>query len=161
PFVPRYSPAAGADVVRQHRIWRRLADAIGRRPRAVWTAAMLVLVALTLGVSGLRVGQPTDQIYTREGGSVGGQRLVQAHYPSGTSYPARIIAAAGSVDQVVAAAAIEGVAAVRKVGTSADGRWVRVDAVLADPPDSAAAKATIDRLRTAVHLVPGADALVG
>jgi RND superfamily putative drug exporter len=44
---------------------------------------------------------------------------------------------------------------------SADGRWVRVDAVLDDPPDSAPAKRTVDRLRAALHQVPDADALVG
>jgi RND superfamily putative drug exporter len=62
---------------------------------------------------------------------------------------------------VAAAAAVDGVATARQVDASADGRWVRVDAVLDDPPDSAAARATIDRLRDAVHAVPGADALVG
>jgi putative drug exporter of the RND superfamily len=44
---------------------------------------------------------------------------------------------------------------------SADGQWVRVDAILAAAPDSTAAKSTVDRLRDAVHAVPGADALVG
>ena len=53
------------------------------------------------------------------------------------------------------------VADVTRAGTSADGQWVRIDAVLRHPPDSAAAKATVDRLRTALHAVPAADALVG
>lgn len=38
---------------------------------------------------------------------------------------------------------------------------MRIQAVLADPPDSDAAKDTVDRLRDAVHAVPGAEALVG
>jgi RND superfamily putative drug exporter len=162
PFIPRYSPAAGADVERQHGIWRRLAGTIGRRPRAIWTVTTLVLVALAFGGFGLRFGQPADGVYTTEVGSVVGQRLIGQHYPGGTSYPAQIIAAAGSAAGVVAAAAaVDGVATARQVDASADGRWVRVDAVLDDPPDSAAARATIDRLRDAVHAVPGADALVG
>jgi RND superfamily putative drug exporter len=57
--------------------------------------------------------------------------------------------------------AVDGVATARQVVASADHQWVRVEAVLNDPPDSPAAKATIDRLRRAVHAVPGADALVG
>jgi RND superfamily putative drug exporter len=93
---------------------------------------------------------------------VTGQRLIAAHYPSGTSAPAGIIAATGSADRVIAAArAVDGVASAAPAGTSTDGRWVRIDAVLADPPDSARAKATVQRLRDAVHAVPGADALVG
>jgi putative drug exporter of the RND superfamily len=161
PFVPRYSPTA-ADIEGQHRIWGRLAGAIGRRPRAIWPVTTLALAALTLGVFGLRLGQPADEMYTREVGSVVGQRLIAAHYPGGTSSPARIIAAAPRADQVVAAAAaVDGVAATRTVATSADHQWVRVEAVLDDPPDSPAAEATVDRLRRAVHAVPGADALVG
>jgi putative drug exporter of the RND superfamily len=162
PFVPRYAPGADADVARQHGSWRRLADAIGRRPRLIWTVTTLALVGLTFGGFGLRFGQPADDMFTRDVGSVIGQRLIEKHYPSGTSYPARIIAAAGTADRVVtAAAAVDGVATARQANLSADARWVLVEAVLADPPDSAAAKATIDRLRAAVHAVPGADALVG
>jgi RND superfamily putative drug exporter len=139
-----------------------LAEAIGRRPRPIWAVTALALAALALGLFGLRFGQPADELYTREVDSVAGQRLVAAHYPSGTSYPTRIIAAAGSVDRVVPAAAnVDGVASARQAARSADGRWVRIEAVLDDPPDSSAAEATIHRLRDAVHAVPGAGALVG
>jgi RND superfamily putative drug exporter len=162
PFIPRYSPTASADLAQQHRLWGRLAEAIGRRPRAIWAGTALGLAALAFGLLGLRFGQPADELYTKEFGSVAGQRLVAAHYPSGTSYPTQIIAAADSADRVVAAAAtVDGVATASQAARSADGRWARVEAVLDDPPDSPAAKATIHRLREAAHAVPGADALVG
>jgi putative drug exporter of the RND superfamily len=161
PFVPRYAPGGSADAA-QHGFWHRLAARIGRRPRVNWTLTTLVLVALTFGVFGFKFGQPVDKMYTTEVGSVVGQRLVGAHFPGGASSPAQIVAAAATADQVVAAAkATDGVADAARVDLSADGRWVRVDAVLRYPPDSAAAKATIDLLRDAVHAVPGADALVG
>jgi putative drug exporter of the RND superfamily len=162
PFIPRYAPTAGADVARQHPAWHRFAEAIGRWPRTVWTVTTLTLVALALGTFGLRFGQPADELYTKDVDSVVGQRLVEAHYPGGTSSPARIIATAGSADRVVAAAAgVDRVAAVRQTDRSADGQWVRIEAVLDDPPDSAAAKNAVHRIRDAVHAVPGADALVG
>jgi putative drug exporter of the RND superfamily len=161
PFIPRYG-SGGADVAAQHGIWRRLAGAIGRRPRVIWMATTLGLAALSFGVFGLRLGQPADDMYTVDVGSVVGQRLIAEHYPSGASSPVRIIAAASSADEVVAAAsAVSGVATAQQAGMSADGRWVRVEAVVNDPPDSAAAKNTVDRLRTAVHAIPGAGALVG
>jgi putative drug exporter of the RND superfamily len=139
-----------------------VAGVVGQRPRAIWIAATLALVALSSGVLGLRAGQAADQAYTTDVGSVVGQRLIDEHYASGSSYPAQIVAAAAHADEVVAAAsAVDGVAAARQAGVSADGRWVRVEAVLDDPPDSAAAKGTIDRLRRSTHAVPGADALVG
>ncbi|MFC7471588.1 MMPL family transporter [Actinomadura keratinilytica] len=75
------------------------------------------------------------------------------------------------VDEVVAAAEkTEGVASVAPVTESGrpgggaprvvDGR-VRIDATLQDGADSDAAKETVARLRTAVHAVDGADAVVG
>src|SRR5439155_19997433 len=134
----------------------------GRRPRMIWTLTTVALIALSLGVFGIKSGQAADDLYTADVGSVRGQRLIDAHYPSGSSYPARIIAAASSADAVVAtAAAVPGVATAKAAGTSPDGRWVRVDAVLAAPPDSAAAKNTVDRLRAALRPIAGAGALVG
>jgi RND superfamily putative drug exporter len=162
PFIPRHSPGAGTDLAQQHGIWRRLAEVIGRRPRVIWTVTTLALGALTVGVFGLQLGQPADKVFTKEVGSVIGQRLMAQHYPSGTSSPARIIAAARSAEEVVAAAGgVDGVVAARRVGTSADGRWALVEAVLGAPPDSPPAKASVDRLRERVHAVPGSDALVG
>ena len=162
PFIPRYTPTAGADLARQHPAWQRFAQVIGRRPRTVWTVTALTLVTLTLGTFGLRLGQPADEMFTKVVDSVAGQRLVEAHYPGGTSSPARIITAVGSADRVVAATAgVDGVARVRQADRSADGRWVRIEAVLDDPPDSPTAKDTIHRIRDRVHVVSGADALVG
>jgi putative drug exporter of the RND superfamily len=160
PFVPRCVPVGHATAVR-HRGWLRLAAAIARRPRQVWLAAVLVLVALSSGVLGLRLGQSVEDMYTTEVGSVVGQRLVGEHFDDGASSPARIVALAPSAEQVAAAAAVPGVAVVRAGEVSADGRWRRIQAVLADPPDSPAAEDTLDRLRAAVHAVPGGDALVG
>ncbi|MBT8225002.1 MAG: MMPL family transporter [Dactylosporangium sp.] len=155
PFVPR----AGAGVER-HGIWRRIADGVAGRPRTVWIAAVLVLCALSLGVTRLGIGMPDDEYFTTEVGSVTGQHLMEQHFPAGMIQPAEIVAAAGSGDRVVEAARdVSGVATVEPAETSADGRWVRVRAILDDDSGSAA-QATVERLRTAVHAVPGARALV-
>ncbi|MEV4516585.1 MMPL family transporter [Dactylosporangium sp. NPDC049525] len=158
PFVPRF----GAAVAVRRGGWHRVADLVGRRPRTLWTVTAVVLVLLGLGVFGLRLGQNTSQMYTGEVGSVVGQQLVERHYSGGATSPAVVVAAASTVDGVVAAAkGVAGVADATATARSADGRWVRIAATLADPPDSGAAMATIDRLRAAVHAVPGADAVVG
>ncbi|SCG40040.1 MMPL family transporter [Micromonospora inositola] len=163
PFVPRYSPdAVGLDVAAQHGVWRRIAGFVGRRPRAVWLGTAAALVALSFGIGNLSIGMPHDESFTKEVGSVTGQRMIEAHYPRGAVAPAEILAAAGPADQVVAAArAVPGVAEVGEPQRSPDGRWVHIAAVLADTPDSDAALDTVDRLRDAVHAVPGAQALVG
>jgi putative drug exporter of the RND superfamily len=158
PFIPR--PGDGRNT--RPATWRRLADLIVRRPRLIWTLTTILLVALSFGVLGLRLGQPADKMFTTEVQSVAGQRIIERHFPGGASSPAEIIAAAATVDDVVAtAAAVDGVADVVRLGVSADARWARVDAVLRHPPDTAAAEASVDRLRRALHAVPGADALVG
>jgi RND superfamily putative drug exporter len=163
PFVPRYSPdLASHDIAEDHGIWHRVAAFVGRRPRGVWVGTAIGLAALTLGILGLRLGLPASEAYTKQVGSVTGQRLVAAHYPGGAASPADVITEASTAERVAAVAAdVDGVAAVRPAELSTDGRWARFQAVLADPPDSAAAKQTIDDLRAAVHAVPGADALVG
>ena len=164
PFVPRHTPDAVVDddPATGHGLWRRVAGAVGRRPRAVWMGAAAALVALSFGIGNLSIGMPADESFTTEVGSVTGQRMIAAHYPSGTVAPAEILATAGTADQVLAAArTVPGVAEVGEPERSPDGRWVRVAAVLTDTPDSDAALDTVDRLRAAVHAVPGAQALVG
>jgi RND superfamily putative drug exporter len=163
PFVPRYAPSAvGHDVAADHGLWGRVARGVGRRPRPIWIGSVGVLLALTVGIGNLSIGLPADETFTKEVGSVTGQRLIERHYPGGASAPADILVTAGTADQVVAAARrVEGVAEVHQPERSADGRWARIEAVLAAAPESQAAKDAVDRLRAATHAVPGSQALVG
>ncbi len=160
PFVPRY--VAGGAVADEHAVWGRIARGVARRPARVWVTTAVVLAALAVGMVGMRTGlRQTDQ-FTKRVDSVTGQQFVDAHFAAGASGPAQVITAASGAGAVAdAARGVPGVAQVRPAVVSADGRWAEVDVVLADPPDSAAAKATVDRLRAAVHPVAGAQALVG
>jgi putative drug exporter of the RND superfamily len=163
PFVPRYAPSAvGHDVAADHGLWGRIARGVGRRPRPIWIGSVGVLLALTVGIGNLSIGLPADEAFTKEVGSVSGQRLIERHYPGGASAPADILVTAGTADQVAAAAErVDGVAEVHQPERSADGRWARIEAVLAAAPESQAAKDAVDRLRAATHAVPGSQALVG
>ncbi|HEU4425909.1 MAG TPA: MMPL family transporter [Pilimelia sp.] len=163
PFVPRYTESAvGHDIAEDHGGWARVAAAVARRPRLTWLSSAAVLAGLAFGIGLLSLGLPADETFTTEVGSVRGQRLIERHYPGGAASPAEIIAAGTSADEVASTArSVAGVADVLPPVPSADGGWVRVQAVLATTPDSPAAKQTVERLRDAVHAVPGADALVG
>jgi RND superfamily putative drug exporter len=163
PFVPRYTPdAEHADIAREHGFWGRIAATVAARPKTIWIGTALVLVALCLGMSGIRTGLRQGDQYTRQVDSVAGQHLVDAHFASGSSAPAQVLARASAADEVASAAGgVAGVASVGQPRASSDGRWVSIEATLTDPPDSAAAKATVSRLRSAVHPIRGADALVG
>ena len=161
PFVPRVGPAARPAA--QHRVWRR-----SRR------AAVRPLAPAGLARHRGRPGRPdrrhrqprpgpARRPVVHQGGRVGHRPAPDRGALRGRhGLPGRLIASAATADQVTAAArATAGVAEVLPAEPSADGRWVRVRAVLADPPESDAAMATVERLRAAVHAVPGADALVG
>ncbi|MGW4382823.1 MMPL family transporter [Kitasatospora sp. NPDC004531] len=152
------------------RLWQRVADLVARRPRALWVGSAAVLAALAACSPLLDArGVPQSELFTTAQPSVAAQRLLSAHFPGGSGNPAVIVADADRAQQVAAAAAtVPGVASVRPYTGGApsdppvvaDGR-VRLDATLADPADSDAALAAVGRLRTAVHAVDGADALVG
>ena len=163
PFVPRYrADDASEDTSVVPRGWARVARWVGSRPRPMWVGSAVALAVLTLGVSQLSLGLSDSETFTGDVGSVTGQSLIEEHYPDGSSAPADIYASAARGEQVAAAAHdVDGVAEVREPVASDDGRWVHVEAVLAASPDTDAAKDTVDRLRDAVHAVPGAQAVVG
>lgn len=155
-------------------IWARVSSLVDRRGRALWVTITVVLVAIAviflpqLNASGTK---QTD-LFLHTEDSVSGQAVLEAHFPAGTGSPVQIIANEPALDDVVAAVkAIEGVdpasvAAVSVTGQPqgpakvVDGR-VLVQAVLTDPADGSDAIATVGRIRTAVHALPDADALVG
>ncbi|MEU0558696.1 MMPL family transporter [Dactylosporangium sp. NPDC006015] len=163
PFVPRYTPGiANQDVAADHGVWARIARVVGARPRTVWLATAAVLAALTFGVTNLSIGLPGAEIFTKEVGSITGQRLIERHYPGGTLAPAVVLATAASEAPVLEAArAVDGVATVGAPVRSADGRWVRIEATFTAEPTSDVALASLERLRAAVRGVPSSEAIVG
>ncbi|MFE6280880.1 MMPL family transporter [Streptomyces sp. NPDC057877] len=152
-------------------VWRRIADLVDRAPRRVWAVALAGLLACAAFAPTLTSkGVPLDEIFVNDAPSVAAQNTLGRHFPGGSGNPAVVLADADRLTEVVdAARATEGVASAAAVGESGrpggaplvvDGR-VRVDVTLGDAADSDAAKDTVARLRTAVHAIPDADALVG
>ncbi len=142
------------------RAWHRLGAALSRRPRRAWlvTAALLALAAI--GLTTLQLGLPADKSFTTTVESISGQQLIDAHFPSGSSSPTLVLIRPGSAaDARSAVGATSGVAAVTTSNESP--QWSELSVVLTSAPDSRAATVTIDRLRSRMAAVPGADALVG
>lgn len=153
-------------------VWRRVARTVNGRPRRTWAVTALVLAVFAAFSPSLSSkGVPLDEIFVNDAPSVAAQATLGAHFPGGSGNPAVIIADADRTAEVTAAArSTEGVASAGAVSASGrpgageplvvDGR-VRIDATLKAAADSDAAKETVERLRTGVHAVSGADALVG
>ncbi|MFF8275909.1 MMPL family transporter [Streptomyces lateritius] len=155
-----------------HRIWRRVAGIVDRAPRKVWAVTLAGLLACAAFAPALdSKGVPLDEIFVSDAPSVAAQETLGRHFPGGAGNPAVVIAREGAADRVKATAEdVEGVdsaalfTASGRPGAGAPliaGGRVRIDVTLSDASDSDAAKATVVRLREAVHAVPGADALVG
>jgi RND superfamily putative drug exporter len=170
PFVPRYGSAA----IEAQGFWSRVARFVGRHARAVAVVVVLVLVGLSFGISQLRVsGISQSQSFTTTPESVTGQQALERHFPAGVGSPAVIIARGAAADQVlsvvqqtpgVSDAAFLPATGGEPSGSAAprvEGGLVEIDATLASAPDSPAAYDTVQRLRSAVHAIPGADAKVG
>ncbi|GAA2147516.1 MMPL family transporter [Kitasatospora kazusensis] len=141
--------------------WAHVGAWIGRRPRKVWAGTGLALAACCLGLFSLNAnGLSTAGSFTGKPDSVVGQQVVEQHFPGGTGAPLSIISTAGSAATVERTVlATPGIAGTT-VPVFQQGKAF-IQATLADPPDSSQAKATVDRVRTAVHALPDADAKVG
>lgn len=157
----------------EHRegVWHRVAALVDRAPRKVWALTLVVLLAGAAFAPALTSrGVPLDETFVDDAPSVAAQQTLSRHFPAGSGNPAVVVADADRLTGVVRATRnTEGVASATPASASGrpgadplvvDGR-VRVDVTLAAAPDSDTAKETVARLRTALHQVPGADALVG
>ncbi|MFE3991802.1 MMPL family transporter [Streptomyces goshikiensis] len=166
------TPKPGDATAEGHRVWRRIASVIDRAPRRVWASTALLLLVLAAFSPGLSSkGVPLDEIFVKDAPSVTAQEALARHFPGGSGQPAVIIANAARAAEVQAAAtATDGVASAAPVTSSGrpgggpplvvDGR-VRIDATLEAAADSDAAQNTVAELRTRLHAVRDADAIVG
>ncbi len=163
PAVPHF----GSSDPTERGVWARMGRSISRRPRVVWGATALALAVLSLGLLQLRAeGIGNADAFTGTPDSITGQKVSQRYFPAGSGDPLVVVAGQAQVDRVRrAVAGTRGVApdsVTVPPGTkpSYDGK-VLFEATMTDPADSEAAKHTVERVRDAVHALPGADAQVG
>ncbi|SFQ58824.1 putative drug exporter of the RND superfamily [Amycolatopsis arida] len=163
-----FRPTLGSAHPEAGGLWGRIARAVGARPRVTWLAATALLLVGVAFVPQLKAsGTAQSDVFLTPVDSVAGQEALARHFPAGAGSPTVIVADADRLDAVVAAARdVPGVSQVAPL-PGPDGAPAEVDglaqveAVLAAPADSPEAMTTVQRLRDAVHAVPGADAKVG
>ncbi len=162
PFVPRHTPGYDASAEKEHGTWARVAGAVGRRPRVIWAASIGVLAVLALGTTTVETGQTQAEQFTKSVDSVEGQHLLAKHFPAGSSAPADIyVPAAGAGTALQTVREVPGVESAASERTA--GGWTHLTAVFEAAPDTAAAKDTVERMRTALDRTQGesAEAVVG
>ena len=156
-----YRPGYGSAEPTYRGMWARIGWAIAPRPRRVWVTGAVVLGVLAIGLTGLKASGLTNaQNFRGHPESVTGETVLVAHFPAGVGQPVIVIGNPNAAAALrTAFAATPGIASVTPPTARAGHAYL--EGTLTSAPDSQAAYATIDRVRTAVHAVPGADALVG
>ncbi|HEV8279015.1 MAG TPA: MMPL family transporter, partial [Streptosporangiaceae bacterium] len=156
-----YRPAYGSAEPTTRGLWARVGWAIAPRPRLVWITTAVILGVLALGLTGLKAsGLTSAQSFRGHPDSVIGETVLAAHFPAGAGQPVVVIGNPNAAASLRSAfASTHGIASVTPPAARAGQAYLQ--GTLTSPPDSQAAYATIDRVRAAVHAVPGADAKVG
>ncbi|WP_394248589.1 MMPL family transporter [Arthrobacter pityocampae] len=187
PLLPRYNPAATALVPPHHGrhaaatgagpetglerltgLWRRVALLVGRRPRVLWIASVLILGAGALGLTQLQAnGVPQSALILTPSNAVDGQEALGRHFDAGSGSPVYVVAP--EADQEAALDAVSAQEGISDAALTADrsgeavvqdGR-VLISGTLEYQADSEQAEDVVRELRTALDDVGGGDALVG
>jgi RND superfamily putative drug exporter len=158
PFIPHF----GDPERNESGIWGGVGRRIAKKPRFVWIVTAMILGAFSLGIFQLDAnGLTNEDSFTKNQPSITADKELAKHYDGGAGSPVAVVTDPEHADAVKAAfASVQGIDP-----TSIDvkeGKGIAyLEGTLTSPPDSTKAFDTVDRVRDAVHKVPGADALVG
>jgi RND superfamily putative drug exporter len=155
-------PTFGSAEPTSRGFWARVGRSVAIRPRVVWVSTAIVLGVMAVGLTGLKAsGLTAAQSFAgHHPDSVVGQRVIDHNFPAGTGQPVILVGSPAASSQLQTTfAGVHGITEVTPPQTH--GGHVFLEGTLTSAPDSKAAFSTIDRVRTAVHAVPGAHALVG
>ncbi len=158
PVKPTFGSAEPTD----RGFWAGVGRRIAARPRVVWVTTAVILGILALGLTGLKASGLTaaESFVGHHPDSVVGQTVISQNFPAGAGQPVIVVSNTAQADQVEAAfKATPGITGV--TGPVAREGHAFLQGTLTSAPDSQAAFGTIDKVRAAVHAVPGADAMVG
>ncbi len=141
-------------------IWAKVGAFIKPRPRRVWVTTSLLLAVCALGMLTLNTnGLSTADSYTKEFDSVKGQKVLTTHGLADNSTPVMVVANAAQAGDV--ADAMTGIDNLQAPSQPVVKDGVAfVTANLTVDPTTSAAFGTVDEVRSRVHAVDGADALV-
>jgi RND superfamily putative drug exporter len=154
-------PTLGSPEPTERGVWARIGARMARRPRVVWIVTAVALGALALGVTQLEAnGLQSKDSFRTQPESIKGEEVLARHFPAGAGNPVQVIGRAEAAPQLQAAlSSTQGVTAVTRPVVR-DG-YAYLEGTLTSSADSQASFDTVDRLRSTVHAIPGADAKVG
>ncbi len=159
-FWPR-RPSYGSVDHTETGLWARVGHWIADRPRRTW-----VVTSLALGVASIAVvqldatGLRQSEQYYGEPEAVVGEEALAEHYPAGAGQPVDVVTDADSAAEVSeVVAATPGIVSVADPVVRESTAWIA--ATLAEGPDTAAARDTVEEVRDRINGIEGADAQAG
>jgi RND superfamily putative drug exporter len=156
-------PRAGTPEPTATGVWARVGTGISRRPRIVWLVTAAVLAVGAVGIAQLdATGLTNKESFRGHPDSIVGQEVLANHGAGDAGSPVVVISNEAQAGAVRAAlVGTSGIVGASVTEPAVKGGYAYLRGTLTDPADSTAARATIDRVRAAVHAVPGAEAKVG
>ncbi|MCS7484620.1 MMPL family transporter [Umezawaea endophytica] len=157
PAIPRFSTVV---VEEKPGLWVRLGAAISRRRWVATLSSLAVLGILAIGLAGNTGALREQDQFVSAPESVTGFTVLRQHFPELGGQPMTVFTRPAYQEKVLAVVkGTRGVAEAMPGQTS--GGWVDISVFPTDAPDTVAEYDTIKRVRTAVHAVNGAEAIVG
>ncbi len=157
PFVPR----PGQNTTRP-RFWHTVASRVVARPVVSLVAGGALLAIMATGLSGASIGLTQTEKFRVASESASGLEMLSEHFPAGESQPMIVIGKTAEIGAVSdAAAGIPGVVRVTPLGESENGKLSKLMVTGEPGPGTAESLALVEQLRTTVHNIDGAQALVG
>ena len=158
PRVPHYGDE-GSDA--EHGAWRRIAERMGGRPRAIGMGGLITLLVMSAGLAFYSSDLHTGNQFRDEESSTRGQELVAKAFPAGADAPATVLVPnPDNADDV--RAALQRRPEVAQLGPVERGRpGARFDLILKSEPYSQDAFDQIPDLRRAAEKAGGDGVLIG
>ncbi|GAA4109159.1 MMPL family transporter [Knoellia locipacati] len=146
PKVPREGQASLAD---SRSFWRRIGDAVARRPAIFAGATVAGLALAAAGITQISTGlDGADQFLQKPEAIAAGERLAES-FPAGSADPVVVVSRGADPALLTSTvSAVEGVSSTRPVASA--GGVSEIQAVLDAEPGSAEAEAGVRAIRAAV-----------
>lgn len=142
--------------------WAQIATAVTARPVLSLVSVGAVLAVLAAVLTGTGLGLKPAEQFRSPMESASASTVLTEHFPAGETQPATILTHPDQAPQVARAAEqVPGVQRVSELGRSADGSWQQLLLVGQADPGSSEDQQMLREVRTAIHAVDGADALLG
>ena len=151
-FWPRIPRSGDAGMTEARSLWRRVGDAVAKRPAVFATSTFVVLILCALPIMGLKTGLTQSQQFIKTPEAIMAAERVAQSFSAGSVDPTRVYTTA---DGASVTTAIKTVASVDSVRPGATGGGVtELVVALKTAPSSAESQQAIRDIRTAVAGIP-------